>query len=138
MTDYNWPSSSPEEVPACIPPGPWYPVVNDLVGGWSVATVGKPCSEHSRDPADGEVVVADMLDRATAHALARLQAVDDLRVEVFRVTFPDACGAELGAHRCAVAGSHSWEHTCQRCDMQWDDGPDPDPRWPYTPGSAPT
>lgn len=53
----------------------WYAVVNDLIGGWSVACVDKPCSAinpGTRENPTGEWMVAEFMDRKTAEYVARL------------------------------------------------------------------
>jgi len=41
-------------------PGPWYEVVNDLIGGLAVSPNNKPCSQL--DTRNGEGTVADLLN----------------------------------------------------------------------------
>lgn len=48
----------------------WYPVINDLIGGWAVALVDKPLSEI--DPMIGEWCVGDFMDEAQARHVAEL------------------------------------------------------------------
>ncbi len=50
---------------------PWYPVVNDLVGGWALATADLPLSEIDTRGRE-VVVVAELADEAIARYVARL------------------------------------------------------------------
>lgn len=58
--------------------GPWFAVVNDLIGGWCVSTLNKPLSEHDHR-ADGVrveenagYVIADCYCVEDAARIARL------------------------------------------------------------------
>ena len=46
----------------------WFPVKNDLIGGWSVATIDKPCSQL--DLKKGEIEVADFISEDLARHMA--------------------------------------------------------------------
>jgi hypothetical protein len=48
----------------------WYPVVNDLVGGWAVSHIDKPLSEQ--DPRKGEGDIADSLTKEIAEYICLL------------------------------------------------------------------
>jgi hypothetical protein len=48
----------------------WYPVENDLIGGWSVMTVDKPPSQC--DWSKGEIEVASFTGEAVARHIAEL------------------------------------------------------------------
>lgn len=60
-------------------PGPWYAVVNDLIGGWAVATVDKPCSAHNHEAGEGEV--ADFVHEADARFIAAVRTAFAYRAE---------------------------------------------------------
>jgi hypothetical protein len=48
----------------------WYPVVNDLVGGWAVSHVDKPLSEQDWRKGDGDI--ADFCSELVARHIADL------------------------------------------------------------------
>lgn len=56
----------------------WYPVENDLIGGWAVSSLDKPLSQHDMRPeADGDpsrsgYVIADLMERKDAIFVALL------------------------------------------------------------------
>lgn len=52
----------------------WYAVTNDLIGGWSVATVDRPTSQMSR--AEDERVIADFASERDARRIVALHNED--------------------------------------------------------------
>lgn len=48
----------------------WYAVVNDLIGGWCIATADKPLSQHRPD--DGVTFVGDFLSEEIARHVVEL------------------------------------------------------------------
>jgi hypothetical protein len=54
-------------------PGPWYAQVDDLIGGWMIATVDKPASQISNRREDGEMVVGEYLREEDARLIAKLR-----------------------------------------------------------------
>lgn len=51
---------------------PWYAVVNDVIGGWAICNVDKPCSQQSINPEDGEIEIADFIQEDVARYIVRL------------------------------------------------------------------
>lgn len=73
----------------------WYPVVNDLIGGWAVASVDEPCSKL--DYENGEHEIADFAVEQIAKHIANLHnedlrrrgllpAIDSINKSVGRIT----------------------------------------------------
>lgn len=52
----------------------WYPVVNDLIGGWAASNVDKPLSQqdHSVGREDGQWCIAEFMDEQTARYIVDL------------------------------------------------------------------
>ena len=50
----------------------WYAVVNDLIGGYVVSNVDKPCSAIDSRKGSGEWQIADFMDEKTARYVADL------------------------------------------------------------------
>lgn len=59
----------------------WYAVANDLVGGWSIASVDLPLSMMDRrTPGVGPIVICDFItDQADAEAIAELLSKANFR-----------------------------------------------------------
>ena len=83
------------------PSGPVYAVINDLVGGWMVATVDKPAHAIDTRKGSSEYVIADFLSEAEARFLAALRnaAPDLIAVAVaaqkYSLTFAGVVKADL-------------------------------------------
>ncbi|HEV2928403.1 MAG TPA: hypothetical protein VGW74_06910 [Propionibacteriaceae bacterium] len=67
----TWPAPKGEPTP-----GPWYAVVNDLIGGWSVMNADLPPSQA--DFESGQVEVACFVRREDAELIARLRNADPI------------------------------------------------------------
>lgn len=60
----------PEEMAQIKMNAPWFVVVNDVVGGWSIATIDFPLAEHPGPL--GRTVVADAIEESTARHIVEL------------------------------------------------------------------
>lgn len=54
----------------------WYPVRNDLIGGWSIATVDKTSADI--EPSRGEMEIGTFLARAAAEHICDLHNAEVL------------------------------------------------------------
>lgn len=62
----------PEQVSNTIMRSRWYPVVNDLIGGWAVATVDKPLADVRIEPSSDEFWVLDTISEEIARHVSDL------------------------------------------------------------------
>jgi hypothetical protein len=48
----------------------WYPVVNDLIGGWAISLWNKPMSQHNHNEGEGDI--ADFMMQDVAEYICNL------------------------------------------------------------------
>ncbi|AHH20793.1 hypothetical protein NONO_c60170 [Nocardia nova SH22a] len=101
---------------AALPPGPWFPRLNDLIGGWCVMAVDSPPSE-----AHPTGMIADFTsDHAAAH-IARMRNHLAALLDAAEKTGEAVKILEYALHlrmygERAPGGNETWQEFDRRCE----------------------